>query len=197
MADRADSVVGAGELWEEFHRELHAFLRTRVESDAVAEDILQTAFLRAHRSLLAGVLPEQPRAWLFQIVRNLTRDAHRARLKERKLAEEVAAEAAAEPGPISESDEREVSAVVARTLPVFIEGLEPAYRDALRMTELEGLTQAEAAEQSGVTLSGMKSRVQRGRKKLLDSLKRCCEFELDARNRMVGCAPRTGPGDCC
>lgn len=65
------------------------------------------------------------------------------------------------------------------------------------MAELEGLTQAEAAARAGISLSGMKSRIQRGRKKIYDALEQCCPFELDARGHMIGCISRNQSGDCC
>lgn len=69
--------MNAGTPWEQFYGELYGFLRTRVNSDATAQDTLQSAFLRAHKQLTAGDAPEQPRAWLYQIVRNLIVDVHR------------------------------------------------------------------------------------------------------------------------
>ena len=57
-----------------------------------------------------------------------------------------------------------------------------------------------AADMMGVSLSGMKSRVQRGREKLRELLEDCCEIALDARGRVIGCEPRPNgkqPPDCC
>jgi len=39
----------------------------------------------------------------------------------------------------------------------------PRYQDAIRMADLDGLTQVEAARRAGVSVSEMKSRVQRPR----------------------------------
>lgn len=188
--------MDTGELWQAFHDELHRFVKTRVPSEAAAQDILQSTFLRAHTQLDAGEYPAQPRAWLYQIMRNLIVDSYRHQTRERRL-EDAMAHA---PTPLednTEGDGSEVFEAVARTLPLFIDGLAPDYRDALRMTELEGLTRAEAAERAGLSLSGMKSRVQRGRRQVFDALKRCCSFELDARGRMMACEGRQSGGDCC
>ena len=186
--------MNAETLWGQFHSELYGFLRSRVNSDAAAQDILQSAFLRAHKQLAAGEAPEQPRAWLYQIVRNLIVDAHRREGRQQVLVEKLAGE------PIEAElahDEGDVFSLVARALPMFIDRLDAPYRDALQMTELEGLTQAEAAVRAGISLSGMKSRVQRGRRQVYDSLQRCCAFELDSRGHMIACTSRTQSGDCC
>ena len=47
------------------------------------------------------------------------------------------------------------------------------------MTELGGVSQVEAAERTGISVSGMKSRVQRGRSKLKDLLLDCCSVDRD------------------
>ena len=47
------------------------------------------------------------------------------------------------------------------------------------LTDIEGLTRAEAADRLGLSVSGMKSRVQRGRAKLKQALLRCCAVETD------------------
>ena len=74
------------------------------------------------------------------------------------------------------------------------------YREALTLTELEGLSHKEAAALVGVSLTAMKSRVQRGRDKLRAALVACCHIALDARSRVVGCEPRgdgNTPEVCC
>jgi RNA polymerase sigma-70 factor (ECF subfamily) len=54
------------------------------------------------------------------------------------------------------------------------------YRTAIELTSLRGLTQAEAAREVGISISGMKSRLQRGREHLRQMLVRCCEIDVDA-----------------
>jgi RNA polymerase sigma-70 factor (ECF subfamily) len=59
------------------------------------------------------------------------------------------------------------------------------YREALTLVELEGFTQQATAERLGLSLSGMKSRVQRGRKQLKQMLDECCVIQLDRRRGLV------------
>jgi len=53
------------------------------------------------------------------------------------------------------------------------------------MTVLQGMTQEEAASRVGISLSGMKSRVQRGRGKLRNLFEACCKIELDVRGKPI------------
>ena len=61
-------------------------------------------------------------------------------------------------------------------------------------TELEGLTQKEAADMLGISLSGMKSRVQRGRARLRAKFEQCCAIAQDARGKVTDCDPRPAGG---
>jgi RNA polymerase sigma-70 factor (ECF subfamily) len=80
----------------------------------------------------------------------------------------------------------------------MIYSLPEPYRDAVVLTELEGLTQRELANRLGISLSGAKSRVQRGRAQLKQMLDECCTFEFDRRGKVIDCTPRakTGCDEC-
>jgi RNA polymerase sigma-70 factor (ECF subfamily) len=67
-------------------------------------------------------------------------------------------------------------------------------RQALILTEYQGLTQKELSERLGLSFSGAKSRVQRAREKLKQELLACCHFELDRRGHILNYQPRC---DCC
>ena len=68
------------------------------------------------------------------------------------------------------------------------------YRQAIELTELEGMTQTAAAELLGLSVPGMKSRVQCGRARLRAMLLRCCEIETDRRGRVIAFEQRDGEG---
>ncbi len=58
------------ELYERHHASLLSFCRHMAGSREDGEDALQQTFLRAHRALAAGHVPDSVRAWLFAIARN-------------------------------------------------------------------------------------------------------------------------------
>jgi RNA polymerase sigma-70 factor (ECF subfamily) len=68
--------------------------------------------------------------------------------------------------------------------------LDEPYRTAIDLTSLKGFTQAEAARQAGISLSGMKSRVQRGRDRLRQMLIDCCRIDVDVRGGVSDFHPR-------
>src|ERR1700693_1432046 len=68
------------------HREFLAFLERRVESRAVAEDILQSAFARGLEHG-AGVQDEKVVAWFYRVLRNAVIDHYRHRSSSAKAME--------------------------------------------------------------------------------------------------------------
>ena len=158
----------------------------RVSDEQVAEDLLQETFVRIHSKL--GEIDDAQRinAWVFQIARNLVVDHYR--LKSRaalELANDLEAN----------NDEATMNELVAGWLPPMISQLPDKYGEAVELYELEGVPQQEIAEKLGLSLSGAKSRVQRGREKLKEMLHDCCTFEQDRRGNVIGFS-RNPPREC-
>lgn len=178
-------------LWAGLRSEMLSFLCSRGVSEEQAEDILQTALLKAHKKMQEHDAPEQPRAWLYQVVRNLLIDESRRSATRSKLVESLSAapstEAQADAPP-------ETHLAVAALLPRFIEQLPAPYAEAVKLVDLQGLSQSDAAEQVGVSLTCMKSRVQRGRSQLQKALMQCCSFEFDARGKITECRSQSSQG---
>ena len=187
MNDRASDATGGftrpvsldpSALWEDFAPPLRAFLARRVPAGVDADDLLQDVFLRVVRHLGTLRGTERPEAWLFQIARNALRDTLRARQRRDGRTDALEIDLPAE----SDSERvRLAEAALAPCLTGMIRRLAEPYRTALELTSLQGLTQAEAARHAGISISGMKSRVQRGREQLRQMLVHCCEIDVDVR----------------
>lgn len=183
MIDRA--IRGA---WTELDAKLRPFVARRVRSTADVDDVVQDVFLRVQRGLSDLRDDERFGPWVYRIARSAIAD-HRRAQRRHPLAEE---EAADEPRVETDADdERSAEQELAAYVAVFIAMLESPYREALTLTELEGVTQKAAAEMMRISLSGMKSRVQRGRMLLRRALEASCAIALDARGRVVTCEPRS------
>jgi RNA polymerase sigma-70 factor (ECF subfamily) len=109
---------------------------------------------------------------------------------------ELAYDQAPDQDPEPEPNENTTRSEIATCLRPFLNQLPSLHREALTLTELGGLSQADAARQLGVSKSGMKSRVQRGRAQLKELLVACCQIDLDRRARITGYEPRD-PGCGC
>ena len=170
-------------IWTSLSADLRRFIRRRVADDHLADDLLQESFVRVHRHI--GTLQEADRlaAWVYQIARNVIHDHHRrATSSTVALADD----------PVDEPDER-LGCLRGRAcgwLEEMVGQLPDGYREAVQLSEVEGLPQQEVAVRLGLSLSGAKSRIQRGRVMLKGVLERCCHFEFDRRGNVMGYDPK-------
>jgi RNA polymerase sigma-70 factor (ECF subfamily) len=165
-------------LWDEFGPPLRGFLARRVPPGVDADDLVQDVFLRVIRSLSTLRSTDRPEAWLFQIARNALRDSLRARLRKDGRTDPLDVDLPADPDvPADGAAEAEL----APCLTAMVGRLAEPYRTAITLTSLQGLTQADAARRAGISISGMKSRVQRGRDQLRQMLVTCCAIAVDVR----------------
>jgi RNA polymerase sigma-70 factor (ECF subfamily) len=86
---------------------------------------------------------------------------------------------------------------LAACLPPLVRRLPASYREAIELTELGGVSQVDAAAQTGLSVSGMKARVQRARGQLRERLLECCHVELDRRRSVREIHARRGACESC
>lgn len=170
--------------WEAFHTPLHQFIRRRVADEATAEDLLQEVFLKIHQQGANLRDVRRLESWIYQITRNLIIDYYRSRHHPTTTLEDV--EMLDLPEELPDDD------IVSALLPcvqAMVLALPDQDRQALILTEYQGLTQKELGERLGLSFSGAKSRVQRAREKLKQELLACCHFELDRRGHILDYYP--------
>ena len=181
-------------VWDDFHARLRGFISRRVRDPDSAEDILQDVMLRIHRHASELKCSSAVGAWVHQIARNAIADHYRRASVRHERPSGIDLDRQ-EP-PVPEGATPELRSELAACLGPLIERLPPLHRDALTLTELEGLTQASAAARLGLSSSGMKSRVQRGRAQLKELFTACCEIELDRRGGVQSYRPLSARCDC-
>ena len=189
-------LAGSDLPWQELHGNLRAFIGRRVRNQADVDDLVQRVLLQIVKGLGSLRDAERLHAWVYRTARNVIVDHYRSSAARRELAGSDADElAAADASDLKLDDEIVALQELATCLTPMLRQLQPAYREAVTLTDLEGLTQADAAERVGVSLSGMKSRVQRGRRQLKAVLEACCRVDLDTRGSIVGYEARE-PDSC-
>lgn len=193
------------ELWQLVHDGLRAFIAKRVSDQGHVDDIFQDVFVRVHRQIDSVSDRGRLVSWIYQVTRNAIIDHYRKPGRQREVLSglsaelEVLNEVSETSTAIYHGDAAEHRAELAACLRPMIERLSQDYREAITLVEVDGLTQQAAANRMGLSLSGMKSRVQRGRKQLKQMLDDCCQIELDRRGGVIdyrshspkcdGCAP--------
>jgi RNA polymerase sigma-70 factor (ECF subfamily) len=174
--------------WRELEARLRPYVARRVASHTDVDDIVQEVFARIHRGLSDLRDGERFGAWVYKIAAHAIADGARARARHPFAPGDADERGAETIDPRDEEEDLEVA--LGECVSLFVARLPSPYREAITLTDLEGLTQREAAERLGLSLSGMKSRVQRGRDKVRAMFEACCEISVDRRGRVVQCDPR-------
>lgn len=133
-----------------------------------AEDLTHDVFVRVFRSL-DRYTPGTFEGWLHRITTNLYLDRvrRRQRLRFDTLSDELAARLhTATAGPAEIYDQTHLDADIQAAL----DALPPAFRAAVVLCDIEGLTYEEVADTLGVKLGTVRSRIHRGRALLRTSL---------------------------
>ena len=181
--------------WRDIEARLRPYVARRVASAAEVDDLVQEILVRVHKGLATLRDDDSFGGWVYRIAARTLADA--AKLHAREPVERSAAvDEVASGGPDGAAD---LQLELGECIALFVARLASPYREAITLTELQGLTQKDAAEMLGTSLSGMKSRVQRGREKLRAMFEECCEISVDCRGRVVDCAAREPdrvPEDC-
>lgn len=180
------------ERWRELRTRLAGFVGRRVRNPADAEDIVQDVFVRVQRSIDTLSSADRLDAWAFRIARNSISDHYRVPYR-REVPSGGASETIDRLRADSVEGEAPNDARVRMSCCIapMVRQLPDAYREAIELTELKGLTHGAAAHRLGLSVSGTKSRVQRGRARLKEMLLRCCEIETDRRGRVVAFETRS------
>jgi RNA polymerase sigma-70 factor, ECF subfamily len=173
-------------VWESFHDPLQQFIRKHVRDASTAEDILQDVFVNIHTHLATLKDQDKLHHWLYQIARHAIIDHARRHKVTETLPDTF--------DPPEEPAQDDVEQAFLPSVTAMLACLPAAYREALLLTEYQGLTQKALAERLGLSLSGAKSRVQRAREKLKALLLACCHFEFDRRGKIIDYQPHCA---CC
>jgi RNA polymerase sigma-70 factor (ECF subfamily) len=179
-------VINTETIWNEFSSKLRQFILLRVSDPEAAEDILQDVFIKIHNRIDTLNDQDKLESWIYQITRNAIIDYYRAQKVTLDLDEKLTAP--------EDEDAEDAEKQLAPSLKAMVNALPRDYREAILLTEFDGMSQKELGERLGISFSGAKSRVQRAREKLKGMLLDCCHFEFDHFGKVIDYKPRP---DCC
>jgi RNA polymerase sigma-70 factor, ECF subfamily len=170
-------------IWLDYSNRILKFIQHRVQDPVVAEDIRQDVFLKIFERIDSLRNSEKLHSWMYQIARNAIVDYYRANSKDEILSANL------EPAPdITDLQTRQE---MAGWLEPVISLLPDTYREAVRLSEIEGWSHQQVADHQKITLSAAKSRVRRGKLLVKEILTDCCQFDFDQRGRVIDYHRRT------
>jgi RNA polymerase sigma-70 factor (ECF subfamily) len=161
------------------------FLETRVEDAATAEDILQTAYMKAvqHGSDIRE--GESVVAWFYRILRNSVVDHYRRRAAWSKVQDAFAAET-------PKSYELRIQNAACECVRGVVRDLKPEYRSAVESVDLLGTSVVDFAGAEQISVNNASVRLHRARKAVAKQLKAVCGF--CAEHKCVDCTCRHESG---
>jgi len=149
------------------HQRFLAFLKRRVRDPAVAEDILQRAFVKSLEKTQELRRSESAMAWMYRVLRNATADHYRQSERQTRAFEKYAEENAG-------VDDGELQSVVCHCVTTLLDTLAPQYQAILRAVELESADLTSFARSAGISPNLAGVRLHRARQSLRKQLKRVC-----------------------
>jgi RNA polymerase sigma-70 factor (ECF subfamily) len=150
------------------HREFLAFLERRLHDRALAEDILQEAFVRGMPKLAELRDDESAVAWFYRVLRNAIVDHHRRKATANKKLQALASELD-HPESAGETHDQ-----VCQCVGRLATTLKPEYAEALKRIELDGVSVKDYATEAGISASNAAVRVFRARESLRKQVSRSC-----------------------
>jgi len=183
--------VEAGALFEAYHDRIYGYVLGLVRSPAEAEDLTQETFLRAYRHWDTLRDREAVRDWLYRIATHVSLD----RLVQRKPLisldgeegqDAVEPPVSGSPSPLEISERKETSACVLRCLDL----LPDKYRAVILLHLAHSLSVRQIADLLGVTVTTVKIRLHRARRKLREVMERGCAVSDDSRG-VPTCHPKS------
>ncbi|MEP7129205.1 MAG: sigma-70 family RNA polymerase sigma factor [Chitinophagales bacterium] len=174
-------------LWFRFGKHLSEFICRKTGRIDQCHDVLHDVYVKIDQNISLIEKADNVGAYLTRLAGNAVNDFYRRN--------SISIDLDQEESPVFYNPKEEYP-LADCCLREMIESLPAIYRDALIKTELEGLSQKEFAELSGISYTGARSRVQRARQKLKEAILACCKYEFDRYGNIVSCInnPKTG---CC
>lgn len=164
-----------------------AFLRKRVSSEAAAEDILQSAFVRGIEKGEAVRDEESVVAWFYRLLRNAVIDYYRQSGSAERASDELARHLTDRQEP-----DDPLKSEICQCVTALLDTVKPEYRQALETIDLNEGSLADLAAKAGVTANNAAVRVHRAREALRKRVAQTCG--ICATHGCLDCQCRRGVG---
>jgi RNA polymerase sigma factor (sigma-70 family) len=156
------------------------FLKNRVDSPSTAEDILQSAYIRALEKSSTLHNDESSVAWFYRILRTAVIDHYRHRAVEDRALEQWAKDLITETQP-----DESIHNIVCQCVESVLSTLKPQYGEIIRRVDLSENTLESFANAAGITPGNAAVRIHRARQALRKQLALTCG--TCAEHRCVDC----------
>jgi RNA polymerase sigma-70 factor, ECF subfamily len=166
-------------IWQDHYRQLRMYIYRQVKDETLTEDLLHDVYVRVREKIKSVEDARKISSWLYRVTSNVVIDYFRKNPDDKFIQYQDDLPQKSETN-LSDEARRELS----KCLIPMINELPEDYQKAIYLSEIEDQPQKKVTEIMGLSVSGAKSKIQRGRKKIKAMLTDCCEIELDPKNRI-------------
>jgi len=169
---------------KEYSSQLKNFLSSRMKNKSDVDDVLQEILIKTFRHFKSIKESDKFKSWLYKTARTTLVDYYR---RSGKYSSEEIHDIEDE-----QEESEDVKTKLSKCLKPFLDNLPEKYREPLLAVELQNISQKDLAKKMGISYSGMKSKVQRGRQMLHQQYKDCCDFKVDVRGGILSFKSKAG-----
>jgi RNA polymerase sigma-70 factor (ECF subfamily) len=161
--------------WLEYQQQLLSFVRTKVDSTEDAEELVNDVFLKLTKMINNDTIPQHISGWLYRVTKNHIVDYYRSRKDLVPVSDDLT----------EAHEESNIIQQLSHCLLPMLKDLPDIYQQPLHLSEIEGKQYKQIATELNLTVPAIKSRILRGRKKLLKSMTHCCTLYQNDKGETV------------
>lgn len=163
-------------IWKLYNDSLYNLIANKTSNYQEAEDILQEVSLKLVAAIDNNSDIKNIKSWLFQVTKNTIADHYKGKNRG-EIKESIFQQL--------HSSDNEIEGCVCDIVGFVIKNYLPEkYAEPLYMSDIEKVPQKKIAEQMGLSISGMKSRIQRARIMLKEMVLECVEITYYQNNEV-------------
>ncbi|WP_196886269.1 sigma-70 family RNA polymerase sigma factor [Aureivirga sp. CE67] len=160
---------------DEIYAPLLSFVKKRINNREDAEDITQEVFYKFSKAAFDE--KSNFKSLLYRIAKNSIIDYYR---KKKIYTEEIT------DFKFSEDEKSpRITNDICTCIFKFIDKLPKEYQDVIEMSEIQDFSQKDIAENLEMNYTTVRSKIQRGRKKLQNLISDCCDIIQNEKGRIV------------
>lgn len=166
----------------QLYNPLLGYVKKRVRNIEDAEDLTQDVFLKLSKSNNNGV--DNLKNWVYTIAKNTITDYYRKKQLQTNSIEDDTF--------FDYETTKDTSVELSKCVNSFISQLPEEYRDLMILSEIKEVPQKEIAEKLDMNYVTVRSKIQRGRKKLKELIEGCCVILQGGKGSILDYKARTG-----
>lgn len=177
-------------IWTACRAKITDFVKIRVSNNYHVEELVQEIFIKIHKNIDKLKDNTKLSSWVFTICRNTVIDYYRKNKPHFEPIDDFDIDEESNSDSLVDKDERNLNDEIVSALQPMIGSLPEIYAQAIDLVELKGVSQVDLAQKLNISVSGAKSRVQRARQMIKESLMNCCHYEFDKYGTVIGVKPK-------